>query len=347
MTAPVSIISHGICSPGGTGLSALADTGIWPIQRVPEVSRTEAFRGAALLDSKADHRQRWQSRPRFRRAGALTLHIVEAVSQALAAAPHADPKRTGIVGAFFLGCIAYSVKFYQGILKDGRRFASPVLFPETVANSPLGHVASELGIGGPVYSQVGDTSCWSSALRTACVLLHTMQADHVVVVGAEEFDPHQLDAFAAAGWFRSGEPLHIAEGAGAILLERGLRSGGVTVGKAVDGFSFRTKLEGTAAAAACLAEFDAEIPVADTASSWVRDALRGRVFTTLGAGPRFEAFNASCAWNTILAAEKIRSGAASELLVPYFGLSQNTGAALLCRPETLENAGSAVSFPAP
>jgi 3-oxoacyl-(acyl-carrier-protein) synthase len=347
MNTPVSIVSHGICSPAGIGLDALLATDSWPTRRVAEVSRPEVFHGVALMDSSSGYRARWQSRPRFRRAGDLTLHIAESVSQALAAAPHADPKRTGIVGAFFLGCISYSVKFYQGILKDGRRFASPVLFPETVANSPLGHVASELGIGGPVYSQVGDTSCWSSALRTACVLLHTMQADHVVVVGAEEFDPHQLDAFAAAGWFRSGEPLHIAEGAGAILLERGLRSGGVAIGKAVDGFSFRTKREGAAAAAACLAEFDAGIPVADTASSWMRAAVRTRNSASLNDGPRFEAFNASCAWNTILAAEQIRGGATDRLVVPYFGLSQNIGAALLSRSDILENAGSAVSFPAP
>jgi hypothetical protein len=86
-------------------------------------------------------------RPRLRRERAqLAHHLIEAIAQTLEARPDITPARARCGWRVVFGCLAYSVKFSKGLGADGRRFASPILFPETVVNAPLSHVAAELGI---------------------------------------------------------------------------------------------------------------------------------------------------------------------------------------------------------
>jgi hypothetical protein len=232
-----------------------------------------------------------------------------------------------VVGAFFFGCLEYSVRFYKGLSTDGRRFASPILFPETVVNTPLSHVVAELGIRGPVYSQVGDTSCWVSALRTACLWIENGDIDHVIVAGAEEFEPHLLDAFHSLRWFTKRHTLRVAEGAGAILIGRQTPSSIADVTRIADGHTFRTRPQARTAGAECLACFDSSIPVLETATGWIAETasslLTSRQTITLSHGPRREGFTASSAWNTILAA---RQSQHPRVVVPHWGLSQNIAA---------------------
>jgi 3-oxoacyl-[acyl-carrier-protein] synthase III len=328
MNAPISILSFGISSPGGTTLDT-PET-FWPAGRVPEVSNPQVTRNVARVDLAAEPFNRWRMRPRLRRASALSHHLIEAVSQALEARPDVKPSQVGLVGSFFIGCLVYSVRFYKGITTEGRRFASPVLFPETVVNTPLSHVVAELGIGGPVYSQVGDTSCWVSALRTAAVWLENGDVEHVVVVGGEEFDPHFLDVMHAARWFGADDSMGVAEGAGAVLLGREFKDAIAHIARLADGFSFRTRAQAAKAAALCLGEFERETPIANTATSWMRrvaaQALSGRPVADCCGTPHFEAFTASCAWNTIRAAKAVSAGVEEKIVVPAWGLSQQISA---------------------
>jgi len=268
--------------------------------------------------------------------------------------------------------LVYSVRFYKGLTTDGRRFASPILFPETVVNTPLSHVVSELKIGGPVYSQTGDTSCWTTALRTAALWLANGDVEHVIVVGGEEFDPVFLDVMHSARWFRSQPETAVAEGAGAVLLGKKSNDALAHIHRIADGFSFRSPKQAAVAAESLLAEFDPALPVADTARNWMRavveKVLAGQKFEPLegsaGISPagescsmsggtpdllkslrqsatpawgwahsnpcgnsRFEAFTATCAWNTIRAARAPES----RLVVPFWGLSQQMGAIEISR----------------
>lgn len=333
MKNPVSILSVGVSSPGGATYGALSDTSCWPVRRVEEVIPGYGVRDVSTIDLSVEPVNRWRLRPRLRRASPLSHHLIEAVSQTLEARPEVDPARVGIVGAFFLGCVAYSVKFYKGLTDEGRRFASPVLFPETVANTPLSHVVAELGIGGPVYSQVGDTSCWTSAIRTAGVWLANGDVDHVIVAGAEEFDVHELDGFHSVRWFDKTFPFLLAEGAGAILLGRENKNSIARITSVADGFSFRTRTQGRQAAMDCMALFDPRVAVAETATSWITPyaaaATAGRTTVPLHTGPKVEAFNASCAWNTISAARLIQNESFQSIIVPAWGLSQQIGALAL------------------
>lgn len=323
------IVSSGVVCPGGLGAEALRVA--WPVTRTRDAGGTAEY-DTMLVDRDTPALKRWQKEPRLRRASPISYYLVEAAEQALSVAPHVDRARTGVVASLFLGCLVYSIRFYRQLSNDGRHFASPLLFPETVFNSPLSHAASVLGLGGPVYSQVGDTSCWATALRTAQCWLAKGRADHVLVLGAEEFEPHELDAFRAAGLFR--QRLTVAEGAGAMLLSRGGKGLGIGLAAVADGHAFHGRDGAKAAATQCLAELPRDCPVLKTAAGWTKKiethALRDRVTLEGTLSNSSTAGTASCAWNTILAADILRETDQHHgLVIPYFGLSQQCGAAHL------------------
>jgi hypothetical protein len=328
MNNSIGICSVGVSCPGGIGWEVLKTTNGWPVDVTSGGGPGELRCEVSKIDIGQAPFNRWRMLPRLRRASALSHHLIEAVSQCLQAMPEINRSRIGVVGAFFLGALDYSVRFYKGLTDDGRRFASPLLFPETVVNSPLSHVVAELGIGGPVYSQTGDTSCWSSALRTAQAWLANDDAEHVVVVGAEEFNAHELNGFDAVRWLEN--EMRVAEGAGAVMLRKPASGDVATISQVFDGFCYRSRAEAAVAASALLDAAGSSPRIADTASSWIRPVVdsvhRGADPFSLSEGQRFEAFTASCAWNTIMAAQIASS---EPLLVPYWGLSQQIGGAMI------------------
>lgn len=326
----LSIVSSGVVCSGGFGSDALF--GKWVEANVSNATRNREHR-VFLVNREAGELRRWEKEPRLRRASPISYYLIEAANQALEQVPHLDRKRVGVVSAFFLGCLVYTIRFFHQITEEGRRSASPIIFPETVFNSPLSHVVSALGIGGPVYSQVGDTSCWSNALRTAQVWLMRGTADHVLVLGAEEFDPHQLDAFHAGGLFR--QSLCVGEGAGAILLGREEVEGGASLLEVNDGFSFGDKKQAARAVQRCMENVPLDCAVMDTASGWMRPlaarAIGNRRILLHVEGLSVEASTASCAWNTICAAAMLAKGDEEKIAVPFWGLSQQCGMALCGR----------------
>jgi len=340
MKNPVSILSFGISCPGGISPEALEDFSKWPIESVSEAGGRRLHE-VSRINLLAEPLNRWRMKPRLRRASPLSHHLIEAIAQTLEARPDIDPARVGVVGAFFFGCLEYSVRFYKGLSTDGRRFASPILFPETVVNTPLSHVVAELGIGGPVYSQVGDTSCWVSALRTACLWIENGDIDHVIIAGAEEFEIHLLDAFRSLRWFTADHPFRIAEGAGAILIGRKTPGAIADITRIADGYTFRTRAQAATAGRECLGGFDTKIPVVHTATSWMAQPaaslLSERRVISLSQGSRHDGFTASSVWNTILAA---RQRQYPRLVVPHWGLSQNIAAVEISHTaERTANAG--------
>lgn len=334
MKTPISILSWGVVSPGGTGIAALENSSTWPQALVPQVADPTRTHPVATIDLNATPLNRWRLKPRLRRASPISHYLIEAAAQALEAHPEINRTRVGLVSASFWGCLLDSVRFYRQFQKEGRRFASPALFPETVANSPLSHVVSELKIGGPVYSQLGDKSCWTTALRTAVCWLRNNDAEHVLVLGAEEFEPHALDAFQSAHWLKQGYSLPLAQGAGAVLLGTSTAPDAPQIRELQDGFSFRSRTESRSAAVQCLAHFNAQTPVMDSATGWMQSVAA----ETTRERPKFqglqrinyEAFAASCAWDTIRAAHYLRSNPNGTLLLPFWGLTQQIGAAFIC-----------------
>jgi 3-oxoacyl-(acyl-carrier-protein) synthase len=158
--------------------------------------------------------------PRLRRSSAISYFAVSAGLAALKdAGLELTPEnmaKTAVVFAVSDGGVVYTRKLYEQIVKQGANAASPLLFPETVYNAPASHLASQLGIDGMSYTLVGDASTAMSAVNFAAELLAIGEADHVLVVAAEELDWILCDAY--RDWRLARTPL--AEGAGAIVLSR-------------------------------------------------------------------------------------------------------------------------------
>ncbi len=157
--------------------------------------------------------------PRLRRTSPVARHAMAAALQAIGSGRAEQVRngrlRLGIVFCVMNGCVQFSGRFYAEVLENPAT-ASPLLFPETVFNSPSSHLSSALGAGGLNHTLIGDAAGFYSGLALAIEWLEDDQVDASLVVAAEELD-----------WL-SAEAVHLfdhagiaAEGAGALLLQAG------------------------------------------------------------------------------------------------------------------------------
>jgi 3-oxoacyl-(acyl-carrier-protein) synthase len=331
MNINLAIIGQGAVTPAGVGIDALlhrepvaaavaplgAPEQTWPVLRV---------------DLKDPAFARWQREPRLRRASPITFFLVEAAEQALAGISAADRAKTGLIVAYSAGCLVYSRRFFEGILKQGQRTASPALFPETVFNSPASHVAAVLGLNGAAYALVGDETAWVAALQTASVWLRQERVEQVLVLGAEEFDPVVLDAYRSARWLRRqnrATGFLTSEGAAGILVRRAGPEDARQITAALDGFIYRTKKQASVAAENLLHSYDSAPPSYQTAQrNWlgpVEAAICANGARVATAHPYLgEAFTASAAWHTIRALHHL-GPETPRILVPVWGLNHQLG----------------------
>jgi hypothetical protein len=333
MKLDLAVIGQGTVSPAGFGPKSLLGAQPAPILtaglRRPDLT-SPVFR----VNLKAPELQRWQREPRLRRASPISFFLIEAAEQALTGFGPAERAGTGLIIAFSAGCIAYSRRFFEAIIQEGQNRASPALFPETVFNSPGSHVASALKLNGAAYALVGDESSWAAALQTAAIWLRRERVRHVLILGAEEFDPLVLDAYRSARWLRNG--FTPSEGAAGILVRAAEPGDEGIIASVRDGFIYRNAKEARVAAQHLLQTFDPKFPLFPTAQrTWLaplerkmicaRPALSGHELPYLG-----EAFTASAAWNTLRALNCL-SGDISALNLPLWGLNQQLAAIELIR----------------
>jgi 3-oxoacyl-(acyl-carrier-protein) synthase len=157
------------------------------------------------------------SHPRLRRTSPIAQQSVGAAIEALGedAAKVADGSlRLGIILCAMSGCVNYSKRFYDEVLKDPGT-ASPLVFPETVFNAPASHLAALLGTTAINYTLVGDPGTFLQGIGLAGDWLLENRVKGCLVVGAEELDWLTTDAFRL---FDDGVVL--SGGAGALYLRR-------------------------------------------------------------------------------------------------------------------------------
>jgi 3-oxoacyl-(acyl-carrier-protein) synthase len=326
MKLDLAIAGQGAVTPAGLGLDALRNGKTTPVL-IEASGRSGQMWPVLRVDLKADAFAHWQHESRLRRASPITFFLVEAAAQALGNATPGERAQTGIIVAFSAGCLAYSRRFYEQIVKQGQRAASPALFPETVFNSPVSHVAAVLGLNGTAYAMVGDEAAWVSALITASVWLKEGRVQQVLVLGAEEFDPLLLDAYRSARWLKRKDFL-TSEGAAGVLVRAANDSPALTITTARDGFIYRSKKEASDAARALLDGTDPSTSLLRTARhNWLA-TLEETVTKTRRLVPEppylGEAFLASAAWRTLQAASLL-GPALPRLLLPVWGLNHQFG----------------------
>ncbi len=207
----------GAVSPAGWGLPALrarVETG-QPVA-AKELAHPDVpypLRGRAVPPPTP--RPGFITHPRLRRTSPIAHYTVAASLEALGADADkvkAGALRLGIVFCCSTGCVIYSRRFYAEALKDPAT-ASPVLFPETVFNSPASHLGALLGTTCINYTLVGDGGTFLEGCAIAADWLLSQRVDGCLVVAAEELDWIIADAFRYFG--RSAV---LGEGAGALYL---------------------------------------------------------------------------------------------------------------------------------
>jgi len=324
----LAVIGMGAVSPAGIGLAALGKAP-QPVE-TPFLDCSDKTWAVLKVDLKDAAFTRWQKEARLRRASPISLFLIEAAEQALTEAGLSgeERKRTGIVAAFSTGSLVYSRRFFEAVIRQGRKAASPALFPETVFNSPLSHVAATLGLGGAAYALVGDETAWIAALKTAWLWIRQGEADQVLVLGAEEFDAVILDTYRAAGWLGRNSPLLPSEGAGAVLVRRARTADEAAIRGGTDGQIYHNRRQLEAAGKLMMADHPDGARILPTAARhWPRkieDAVTSR-FRKVGQEASYlgEAFAASASWHTLraLALREERS----PLIVPIWGSNHQIG----------------------
>jgi 3-Oxoacyl-[acyl-carrier-protein (ACP)] synthase III len=325
MNLDLAIIGQGAVTPAGLGIEALLHRKPVP-STISPLSHPEKSCSVLRVDLNDPAFARWQREARLRRASPVTFFLVEAAEQALTGISPVDRAQTGLITTFSAGCLAYSRRFFEGVIAQG--MASPALFPETVFNSPASHVAAVLGLNGAAYALVGDETAFIAGLKTAAIWLKQERVKQVLVLGAEEFDSIILDAYGSARWLRNG--FLTSEGAAGILVRPAKDGDSSTISTAQDGLIYRTKKEAASAAVQLFDNIDPALPCYPTARhNWLGSLEKRSTEKRTVIPEKYpylgEAFTASAAWHTIRAAHLL-DAQLPHLALPVWGLNHQFGA---------------------
>jgi 3-oxoacyl-(acyl-carrier-protein) synthase len=122
------------------------------------------------------------------------------------------------------GALSETHDFLHRLFETNQQFPSPTDFIGSVHNAPAGQIALQLGARGANVTTSGGDCSFEQALLAADLLTHS-EAGPTLLVGVDEAQPFLSPLF--DGSVRSGDEL--ADGGGALLLERGSNLTGATV----------------------------------------------------------------------------------------------------------------------
>lgn len=327
----IFVCGTGAVSPAGWNVAAFRDA----LNHGGPIPTKELQRPGNLISRvrqvpPPSPRPPFMAHPRLRRTSPIAHYAVSAALEAVgedAAKVSSGALRLGIIFCALTGCVNYSRRFYDEVLKDPST-ASPLVFPETVYNSPASHLAALLGTTAINYSIVGDPGTFVQGLALAAEWLSENRVDACVVIGAEEMD------WLTAGATRLFERNTIfSDGAGALYLRRESNQSPAIALKAIsDSHLFcgpnkrvsaieamRAQLDGTANAI-LLSDGLQGRPHADRdeAAVW-KDWPGARVSVKRVLG---EGFMAAAAWQCVAAVDALRMNPYAVANVSVVGTNQ-------------------------
>lgn len=333
MKTDLAVIGQGAVTPAGVGITALLQG--QPVETMtPLVSRPDRQWPVFRPDLDDPAFDLWKKEPRLRRASPISYYLLEAAAQAMAGIDTSERAHTGVVTAFSTGCLAYSRRFFESIITLGQKSASPALFPETVFNSPVSHVAAALHLEGAAYALAGGDTAWIAALKTAWLWLEQGRVKQVLVLGAEEFDSASLDAYQNARWLdrRKVKSAFIpSEGAAGVLVRKARPGDLKIISQLDDGYIFRSQRQALTAGSRCLHSFDSDLPCYLSAQRNWLGPIEQKLTQNRPPCPTVkeqaylgEASAASSAWNTLRALALLNRHN-PRLLVPTWGSTHQIG----------------------
>ena len=225
---PIVITGLGLVLPCGDGIQAARES--WSIQSPAFSDLPPALgegRGAACLDFNPVGIIPPMQLRRLDRPSRFAWVAAHQAFQDAGLDPKAEGEQIGIAVGTLTGGSEASEAFMRPYLQRGPEGASPMVFPNCVANAAAGHVALAFGLKGPSTTQLEREAGTLAALDQACRWLHSGMAKAVLVIGTDGLFPLQIELLKRTGLTRrQGEPLVgrggflPGEGAQAFLLER-------------------------------------------------------------------------------------------------------------------------------
>ncbi|HEX9046450.1 MAG TPA: hypothetical protein VF988_05435 [Verrucomicrobiae bacterium] len=292
----IFVAGVGAVSPAGWGVpvlrGALEKAAPLPVQTLarPGWEKTLPVR----LVPNPPARPEFLAHPRLRRTSPITHYAAASALEAMAALranPAAKHLRLGVVCCLQSGCVQYSCRFYEEVLKDPAT-ASPLVFPETVYAAPTSHVAALLENVVLAYSLVGDPSSFLQGVALGAEWLGEDRADLCLVLGAEE--PNWVIADAMHLLDRTAIT---AAGAGALCLCKNPDlSNGVELATITDAHTFGAKQTRAQAALAMREELCRATRPASGASGTIASPSAGLLCDGLGTSVIGDAAE-SAAWS--------------------------------------------------
>ena len=327
----VFVCGLGSVSPAGWTVESLRDALAkrepLPIQPLPRPGWQNPLKMRPVPNPSV--RPDFLSHPRLRRTSPITHYAASAALEAakrIRRGTDTQP-RIGIIVCLQSGCVQYSFRFFEEILKDAAN-ASPLLFPETVFAAPASHVAALLENTPLVSTLAGDPSSYSQGLALGCDWLHEGRIDACLVVGAEENNWLLADAL----WHFDHRAV-ISGGAGAICLSLNPEwSLGVELELISDAHSYTTLTNRSQAAQKMRAQMPAQNQ-AEILCDGLNDSLRADAAETNAwadwNGPRIspklilgEGLMAAAAWQCVTACDLIATGQFTAANVSLVGANQ-------------------------
>jgi 3-oxoacyl-(acyl-carrier-protein) synthase len=336
----IFICGTGAVSPAGWGMKsfreALARSEGAPTKELPRPGdQVLRVRQVPMVSP----RPAFLAHARLRRTSPIAHYSVSAALEALgedAAKVSSGALRVGIIYCTQTGCVNYSRRFFDEVLKEPAT-ASPLVFPETVFNSPASHLAALVGTTGINYTLVGDAGTFLQGLVLAADWLTDNRVEGCLVIGAEEMD-----------WLTAGA-VHLfdhtvifSDGAGALYLKRDAERNATARLKAVtDSHTFLSDRSRSQALQLARAELGnppdrsllcdglqgLHIPDRDEHAVWDQwTGARTSVKAVLG-----EALVASAAWQCIAAVDALGQKAYDAANVSVAGTNQQAIAAQFVR----------------
>lgn len=167
MTMRASLIGFSWVSAGGMGPAGAAP-GFAPTGPLPEIARKDLF-------AEADRRfGRLDAFSRLGLAG-VTFALRDAGLEAWS-----EKRPVGVVAASRFGCLPTDCDYFDTVIPEGGKMASPNLFAYTLPNSFLGEVALRFGLTGSSFLVSGDRPGCLSPLRLALESLSAGEESTVV-----------------------------------------------------------------------------------------------------------------------------------------------------------------------
>ncbi len=338
------IFIHGLgaVSPAGWSMadfrSAVDKNVPLPVQTVTRPGLEQPLPNRAV--PPAASRPAFLTHSRLRRATAIAQHAVAAALEAIGgdvAKVQSGELCLGIIVGAITGCVTYSRRFYEEVMREPAT-ASPVIFPETVFNSPASHLAAFLGTNQIAYTLVGDAGTFAQGLALAAEWLLEDRLDACVVIGAEENDWITVEAIKLF----QRRVIHGA-GAGAVYLKKSPVGALAELAAVTDSFSFTHTQSRAGAARKMRAQLPPagsdemlcgsaqNIPRLDEAenSAW-KDWNGTRLLPKAILG---EAFVAAAAWECVAACDAIARGKFSAANVSIVGANQQAIGARFSAPK--------------